>query len=223
MSKALQSHDVLRWRLWSVVSLAVIGGIVLILSLQEKSVIAGPYTTKPDMEAIRAETKSLSKQYAKLSARVGQLNQVDYIVVDTAKNAKNELLFISHSQIVLKAACSSGSGRELTDPLDGRKWVFDTPRGEFRITSKVRNPVWRRPDWAFVETGMRPPTNAEDRLENGVLGDYALGFGNGYFIHGTLYTRLIGKNVTHGCIRLPDKELEILFNKTRLGTPLLIF
>jgi len=45
-------------------------------------------------------------------------------------------------------------------------------------------------------------------VEAGVLGDYALGFGQGYFIHGTLYTRLLGRNVTHGCIRVADKDLE---------------
>ena len=51
------------------------------------------------------------------------------------------------------------------------------------------------------------PTNAADRVEQGVLGEYALGFGKGYFIHGTLYTRLLGKNVTHGCIRLLVRRL----------------
>ena len=40
------------------------------------------------------------------------------------------------------------------------------------------------------------PTNPEQRFESDVLGDYALGFGKGYFIHGTLYARLLGKNVT---------------------------
>jgi cell division protein FtsB len=220
MSNASRSQHVSRWLLLGVVFLSVIGGITLIFSLQQESVIADPDTMNTDVEAIRGEAVNLSRRYTKLSARLRQLNQGDYIVVDTARN---ELLFISNSHVVLKAPCSTGSGRELTDPLDGRKWVFDTPRGEFRIASKIRNPVWRRPDWAFVETGVRPPANPEERLENGVLGDYALGFGNGYFLHGTLYTRLIGKNVTHGCIRLPDKALETLFNKTRLGTPLLIF
>ena len=83
--------------------------------------------------------------------------------------------------------------------------------------------MWRKPDWAFIEEGKQPPENPAARLEEGVLGDYALAFGNGYFIHGTLYTRLIGKNVTHGCIRLGDRDLETLFKRVRLGTPVFIF
>ena len=47
-----------------------------------------------------------------------------------------------------------------------------------------------KPDWAFIEEGRGDPGNFKDRVEEGSLGDFALGFGNGYFIHGTLYTRL---------------------------------
>jgi L,D-transpeptidase YbiS len=60
-------------------------------------------------------------------------------------------------------------------------------------------------------------------VEPGVLGDYALGFGKGYFIHGTLYPRLLGKSVTHGCIRLNDDDLKRVYQLARVGTPILIF
>ncbi len=85
------------------------------------------------------------------------------------------------------------------------------------------NPVWRKPDWAFIEERKEPPEDPAARLEAGVLGDYALAFGNGYFIHGTLYTRLLGKNVTHGCIRLGDRDLEGVFSHVSVGTPVVIF
>jgi L,D-transpeptidase ErfK/SrfK len=83
--------------------------------------------------------------------------------------------------------------------------------------------VWVKPDWAFLEEGMSVPSNRADRLESGILGDYALGFGKGYFIHGTLYTRLLGKNVTHGCIRLRDDDLKTVYKLAKVGTPLIIF
>ncbi len=67
------------------------------------------------------------------------------------------------------------------------------------------------------------PENPADRVETGVLGEYALGFGKGYFIHGTLYTRLLGKNVTHGCIRLNDGDLKDVYQFARVGTPIIIF
>ncbi|MGH7208267.1 MAG: L,D-transpeptidase, partial [Nitrospiraceae bacterium] len=105
----------------------------------------------------------------------------------------------------------------------GARWVFDTPRGEFMIQSKFMNPVWVKPDWAFLEEGLEVPADPAQRVEAGMLGDYALGFGNGFFIHGTLYTRLLGKNVTHGCVRLNDEDLRSVYRLADIGTPLMIF
>lgn len=144
-----------------------------------------------------------------------------YVVVDTASNR----VYIRQGTRTLYAAmASTGSGSLLIDPRDPKKgWKFDTPRGVFTISSKIRNPVWVKPDWAFLEEGEPIPLKHQDRMESGVLGNYALGFGNGYFIHGTLYTRLLGTNVTHGCIRLGDEDLEYLYRHVPLGTPLMIF
>lgn len=91
------------------------------------------------------------------------------------------------------------------------------------MQSKLTNPTWIKPDWAFIEEGLGIPQNVADRAEQGVLGNYALGFGKGYFIHGTLYTRLLGKNVTHGCIRLNDSDLKGVYALARVGTPIMIF
>lgn len=143
-----------------------------------------------------------------------------YIVIDTAKN----ILYLNDGdRIVRQMTVSSGSGNILEDPSGEKTWVFDTPRGEFSIRSKKKNPVWIKPDWAFIEDGMDIPKNQKERIESGMLGDYALGFGNGYFIHGTLYTRLLGRNVTHGCIRVGDSDLEFLFRNTPLHTKLVLF
>jgi L,D-transpeptidase YbiS len=144
-----------------------------------------------------------------------------YVVVDTARN---RLSVRRGDRTVVAAVASTGSGARLIDPRQPtRGWRFDTPHGVFSITSKHVNPVWIRPDWAFLEEGLPVPTSPRDRAEAGVLGRYALGFGNGYFIHGTLYTRLLGTNVTHGCIRLGDADLERVFRTVPLGATLLIF
>ena len=47
------------------------------------------------------------------------------------------------------------------------------------MQSKLTHPVWVKPDWAFIEEGLSVPTNPADRVEQGVLGEYALGFGRG--------------------------------------------
>jgi len=141
-----------------------------------------------------------------------------YVVIDTASN----LLFIKKGdETLLQAVCSTGSGLELVTPA--RTWQFRTPRGAFQVRSLTKNPVWRKPDWAFLEEGEPLPKREGDRFERNVLGDYALGIGEGYFIHGTLYTRLLGTNVTHGCIRLGSKDLEILARTVPLNTKVYIF
>jgi L,D-transpeptidase YbiS len=144
-----------------------------------------------------------------------------YVVVDTASN----LVYLKRgAETLYTARASTGSGALLVDPRDpSRGWKFDTPRGIFTITSKLVNPVWIKPDWAFIEEGQPVPTDREDRIETGVLGQYALGFGDGYFIHGTLYTRLLGTNVTHGCIRLGEEDLRHVFQAVSLGAAVIIF
>jgi L,D-transpeptidase ErfK/SrfK len=144
-----------------------------------------------------------------------------YIVIDTAEN---RLYLKNGKDVVRTAVVSCGSGVVLEE-AGGKKrsWVFDTPRGEFSVKSKITNPYWVKPDWAFIEEGEAIPKGLEDRIEAGTLGDYALGFGEGYFIHGTLYTRLLGRNVTHGCVRVGDEDLKAIFRAVPMGAKIYIY
>ncbi len=144
-----------------------------------------------------------------------------WIVID---QTHNRLRLMRGEQMLLEAPCSAGSGMILKEGSGGRRvWVFDTPRGRFQVLSKAENPIWRKPDWAFVEEGELVPRDPADRLEYGSLGEYALYFGNGYMIHGTLYERLLGRPVSHGCIRLGKEPLREVFRQAPLGTPVYIY
>lgn len=165
---------------------------------------------------------TLQVRYKTLAKQLTQLMPTQpYILVDTARN---HLYIKRQDQVMLDALASTGSGTILDKPGDSKgQWIFDTPRGEFIVQSRLTNPIWVKPDWAFIEEGLEVPKSQADRLEPGVLGEYALGFGKGYFIHGTLYTRLLGKNVTHGCIRLNDDDLKSVYRHAKVGTPIMIF
>jgi L,D-transpeptidase YbiS len=143
-----------------------------------------------------------------------------WIVID---QTHNRLRLMRGDEMLLEAPCSAGSGMVLKEGSGGRVWVFDTPRGRFEVLAKAENPVWRKPDWAFVEEGETIPRNPADRLEYGSLGEYALYFGNGYMIHGTLYERLLGRPVSHGCIRLGREPLREVFRQSPIGTPVYIY
>lgn len=165
-------------------------------------------------DKLAAANDKLRKKMAALAPK-GQ-----YVVVDTANN---RVSLREGERVLREMVASCGSGNVLVDPVGGRTWTFDTPRGQFQVRSKVTNPVWIKPDWAFIEEGEPIPPKGADRAERNMMGDYALGIGDGYFIHGTLYKRLLGRNVSHGCVRLGDEDLEFLFKTATLGTKVVIF
>jgi len=205
----------------SLCAMIVIGLLAASLPRNGQMISPSPEAS-PSPSRDEASIRSLQARYKTLSKQLLQLMpHQPYILVDTARNH----LYVKRQQeVVLDAIASTGSGTILDKPGDGNsQWVFDTPRGEFLVQSKLTNPVWVKPDWAFIEEGLTVPKNPADRVEQGVLGEYALGFGKGYFIHGTLYTRLLGKNVTHGCIRLNDGDLKSVYQLARVGTPIMIF
>ena len=159
---------------------------------------------------------------ALLQRRVNRLTPYDpYLIIDTSEN----LIFLMKGKRLLhQGVCSTGSYIMLKSADGSEKWIFKTPRGRFRIQGKIEDPVWRMPDWAFIEEGLPvPDADSHERFETGVLGDYALSLGDGYLIHGTLYQRFLGLPVTHGCVRLGDKELEIVYRSLHVGSKVFIY
>jgi L,D-transpeptidase ErfK/SrfK len=206
----------------TLLGIAVLAVGVLVATVPQSSHLQASVVVSEEPHADPALLHRLQDRYSNLSKKLSQLApRQAYIVVDTARN---RLYVRRQGEVLVDAVASTGSGTILDKPGDGQdQWVFDTPRGEFVVQSKLTNPVWVKPDWAFIEEGLAIPQNQSERVEPGVLGEYALGFGKGYFIHGTLYPRLLGKSVTHGCIRLNDDDLRSVYRLARVGTPILIF
>ena len=143
-----------------------------------------------------------------------------YLVINSSAN---EFTLYKGTQMISRDKCSTGSYILLKNGEE-QQWMFKTPTGEFRVRGKTTAPVWKKPDWAFVEEGLQVPSpNHPSRFEYGVLGDYALNLGDGYLIHGTLYQRFLGLPVTHGCIRLSDENLELIYQSLTIGSRVYIF
>lgn len=205
---------------------ALLCAVALLVLLElSGSYLACRISLPASAEAAAEEPDRTAEQWQLANRRLlkkiaGQRPQDPYLVVDTAQNR----VILRKGEIVLRdMPASCGSGKVLEDSASGRRWVFDTPRGQHRIQSKVANPIWIKPDWAFLEAGQPIPADHAQRAEAGALGDYALGIGNGYFIHGTLYKRMLGRSVSHGCVRLGDEDLAHLYNTLPLGTRVFIF
>jgi len=197
--------------------LVLLEAVAIIVAWPRSAAGTAPGTVPYDQKAaakLKAETAALDKKIGALAPRAV------FIVIDSARNS---LTLETGEEVLLQAVVSCGSGSILEEPGGKRKWIFDTPRGEFQVKSKVVDPTWVKPDWAFIEEGKEIPKKREERFEAGVLGDYALGFGDGYFIHGTLYSRLLGRSVTHGCVRVGDKELKAIYQAASIGTKIYIY
>ena len=197
--------------------LVLLEAVAIIVAWPRSAAGTAPGTVQYDQKAaakLKAETAALDKKIGALAPRAV------FIVIDSARNS---LTLETGEEVLLQAVVSCGSGSILEEPGGKRKWIFDTPRGEFQVKSKVVDPTWVKPDWAFIEEGKEIPKKREERFEAGVLGDYALGFGDGYFIHGTLYSRLLGRSVTHGCVRVGDKELKAIYQAASIGTKIYIY
>lgn len=170
---------------------------------------------KKEMSALGKEIQRLTRKYNSYTS--GQ----SYIVINTTEN---RFFLYTNKKLLREGFCSSGSYTMLQSAKGDKKWIFKTPKGKYRIQGKTTHPVWRRPDWAFVEEGLPIPSATDpSRYEYGVLGDYALAIGDGYLIHGTIYKRFLGMPVTHGCVRLNDEDLEVIFNTLSVGSKVYIF
>lgn len=96
----------------------------------------------------------------------------------------------------------------------GRKASY-TPEGKFKIVNKIKN----RPYYS----GKIPGGDPRNPLGNRWLGINARGtWGTTYAIHGNNNPKSIGGYVSAGCIRMYDQEVEWLYDKVKVNTPVVI-
>ena len=87
----------------------------------------------------------------------------------------------------------------------GRR-MTPSPTGTFFIANRVKNPTYYRPG-VVIPPGKRDP-----------VGTRWMGLSKrGYGIHGTDEPWSIGHAVSHGCIRMQDRDAEDLFARVRIG------
>ena len=87
-----------------------------------------------------------------------------------------------------------------------------TPVGSFKIINKIVNPPW------YTAEGIIPPDSPKNILGSRWLGLSAQGYG----IHGTTEPRSIGNQVTSGCVRMKNTEVEELYSLVPEGTEVVI-
>lgn len=118
------------------------------------------------------------------------------ILVDKSQNS---LILKSDEEIIKTYAVSTGINNS-------------TPTGNFKIVNKLIDPTW------FKDGSAIPPDSPEN-----ILGSRWLGFDiASYGIHGTNDPASIGKNITQGCVRMTNENVEELYSIVSVGTEVTI-
>ncbi len=100
-----------------------------------------------------------------------------------------------------------------------------TPLGEARVVTKVKDPAWYPPESIKQEAraeGREMPAVVPAGPDN-PLGRYAMRLSiPGYLIHSTNRPWGVGMRATHGCVRMYPEDIEGLFPRVPVDTPIRI-
>jgi hypothetical protein len=96
---------------------------------------------------------------------------------------------------------------------------LETPAGEYSIDDKQINPSWHVPlsSWAGDLAGRIIPPGPDDPIKARWMG-----FFDGAGIHGTDEISSIGTAASHGCIRMTIPDVEDLYPRVPLHTPIYV-
>jgi L,D-transpeptidase ErfK/SrfK len=112
----------------------------------------------------------------------------------------------------------------ITYPVSIGKMDWSTPLGRTRVVEKRKNPPWHPPESVrkeHAERGDPLPAVVKAGPDN-PLGAYAMRLAitpGAYLIHGTNNPIAVGMAITHGCIRMYPEDIEALFPKVPVNTP----
>lgn len=93
---------------------------------------------------------------------------------------------------------------------------WETPTGQFKVIQKQRNPIWQHPiTRELIPTGPENPLG--DRwISFWSDGRHQIGF------HGTNKEELVGQPISHGCLRMRNKDIKALYEQVRVGTQVVV-
>ncbi|NEO33978.1 MAG: L,D-transpeptidase [Symploca sp. SIO3C6] len=101
-------------------------------------------------------------------------------------------------------------------PVAVGKPGWETPQGNFHVFHKQRNPIWQEPiTGELIAAGPNNP-----------LGDRWIGFwSDGHHqigFHGTNQEQLVGQAVSHGCLRMRNRDIQALYQQVSIRTPVVV-
>jgi lipoprotein-anchoring transpeptidase ErfK/SrfK len=154
--------------------------------------------------AIRKHERSFALPYRTLEPKVTEKDLGKVIVI---KRGSNQLLYFDGDRLERSFRVATGQS------------AYPTPIGKFEIVVMQRNPWWYPPEGSAWAEGSEPiPPGPGNPLGTRWMGISAPYVG----IHGTPDAASIGYSASHGCIRMLIPQVEWLFKRVEVGTPVFI-
>lgn len=157
--------------------------------------------------------KKIASRYNTTVELLARINNIKDGVIQIGRKLKipqgHFSIVVDKSQSILTLKCD---GNILKTYSVSTGLNNSTPTGTFKITTKVVNPTW------YTLGAVIPPGSPRN-----ILGSRWLGISKeGYGIHGTTDPQSIGKNVTAGCVRMRNSDVEELYTIVPEGTEVVI-
>jgi hypothetical protein len=142
-----------------------------------------------------------------------RLSEEDFTYPDTVLEppSKNEWITINKTKRILTLYKSDKATKKYPVAVGNPPSL--TPEGKFKIVSKVVNPVWGGGGYAKPVVGGSSKNPLGFRWMGLSYKD-----GNEVGVHGNNSPYSIGKNISHGCIRMINTDVEELFKRVSNST-----
>lgn len=179
---------------------------------------ASPMTASTNKEVVakvkataQAPVQPPSEQPANIPPETGTVKAVS---TDSTNTNVSTSLVVDLSE--RKVSLYQGKQLKVSYPLAVGQEGWETPTGTFKVMEMQRDPKWLHP--ITKEVVLPGPDNPLGKRWIGFWSDGKTHLG----FHGTNQEELIGQAVSHGCLRMRNKDVIALFNQVSIGTPVTV-
>jgi len=157
---------------------------------------------RPDRETIRHFRSLIAVALVATAEALCQERQAEPAEAEDAQSQRRIVVSIPDRKLAL---IEDGRVVKVYPTAVGRA-ISPTPSGTFTIVQRISNPAWYGPGKVIAPGRSNP------------LGTRWLGLNRkSYGIHGTNEPRSIGRNASHGCVRMRNRDVEDLFARVAVG------
>ena len=139
-----------------------------------------------------------------------------------ADGARYVLLRLGERRVYVVDPAADGDAKLGSFPVAVGRQGYETPTGRFAVTHKLEHPDFVQFDWNEPSRVIRRvPPGPENPLGERWIG-FTTAYGWEIGFHGTPNPELLGKAVSHGCVRMRNRDVVRMYDLIDVGTPVIV-